>query len=171
MKVVCRGWFGVHTDVRVLRDGPDDQVSDTICPECEAAGDREFELEQAQLSTNREEPMNPSSKREDAKRLLLHYLNILARDAGRAEFSGDTVVEIREIVDHVVDAAVEEVSVDDALERIDQLATRHGERIRGVEDDLTSGVQSLRDDLDRLTSELDRRASDLERRIDELRYR
>ena len=44
-----------------------------------------------------------SPKRADAKRLLTHYFNLVG-----GIYDGDNTVEIQEIVDHIVDAAVEE---------------------------------------------------------------
>lgn len=49
--------------------------------------------------------MTQSRGRENAKSLLLHYFNLMA---GEKPFQGDCISEIRQIVDEIVDAAVEE---------------------------------------------------------------
>jgi hypothetical protein len=49
-----------------------------------------------------------SDHREDAKRLLVHYFDE-TNPKGRGKLDSDSFVEIREIVDHIVDAAKQEL--------------------------------------------------------------
>lgn len=47
LKVVCKGWVGLHETPVVLVDGPESPVSDGMCDACQAELNRQMDLIEA----------------------------------------------------------------------------------------------------------------------------